>query len=171
MVIKRILSIIFILTSFNSKGQTRADSIKSLVKLSNDYLNALFNKEDAYLATTYWSENCFDELKTGYNNGRIAYADNSDLVRLFSTDLKRFLKTVKKPIKFYQIDNVLFFTGDEGYKYFGINFNLGKKLNVDSSLNSTSLDFISKDNGQSWKLNTDHWLGRYMYFLYRKNNR
>jgi hypothetical protein len=169
--IKRIFVIIFILTSFYSKGQTRADSIKSLVRVSNQYLNILFNKEDAYLATKFWSNDCFEQLKVGYNNGGIAYANNSDLVKLFSTDLKKFLKPLNKPIKFYQVDNILFFTGDEGYKYFSVNFNLGKKLNVDSSLNSTSLDFVSKDNGLTWKLNTDHWLGRYMYFLYRKNKR
>jgi hypothetical protein len=108
-------------------------------------------------------------LKAGYNNGNIKYSTNADLANLFSIDLKKFLNSLEKTIKFHQSEHVVFFTGDEGYKYFVINFDFAKQPNIDSTLNSIGLDFIPKDNGQSWKLNTDHWVGNYLYFLYRKN--
>ena len=168
---KAILFLILVSTSFFCKSQTRLDSIKNLTKYSKDYLQVLFNKMDVSLATTYWRDVVFEELKVGYNNGRIAYETKDDLIKLFLKDLKSLLKDIKKPITFCQSDSALLFDGDEGDKYFDINFDFNKDLNVDSDLKGTSLDFVSWDGGKSWKLNTDHWIGRFMYYLYRRNNR
>ena len=168
---KTLLLLMFVLAGLFSRSQTREDSIDNLTKFSKDYLRSLFNKKDVNLATKFWTKEPFGDLIAGYNNGKASYKTNNDLKRLFSSDLIRLLKDIREPITFHQSDSALLFDGDNGDRYFLVNFNLSTNFNVDSTLQSTSLDFVSWDRGKSWKLNTDHWVNNFMHYLYRRNNR
>jgi hypothetical protein len=165
---KIIVLCVMVGVALSSNAQKKEDSIKNLTNYSLRYLDELYNQRNIDSVTSFWSSINYKNLKVGYNNGGISYSSENDLRRLFKKDIDLLLKDEIKPVKFQQVDDIYMFLDAENNQYFIISFDLKFGIKLDSTLQTTSLDFISKDQGKTWKINDDHWIQSFMYYLYRR---
>ena len=165
-----VITMLLIFPSLFLSSQTKNDTVSYLTNKSKDYLNLIFKKGRIDSAATYWSEHVFDDLKAGYNNGRKNYKNENDLITLFSSDILKFLNSNKRLKKKLLLDGTpMLFDGDGGERFFVINFKFKDPEGIDDSLKNITIDLISRDQGKSWKVNTDQWLNNFLYYLYVAN--
>lgn len=152
------------------KSQTRLDTINNLTKYSMDYFQILFNDQNVDKAAAFWTDVVIEDLKAGYNNGRIPYKTKEDVKKLFSKDLKKLLKDLRQPMTFIPHEETILFEED-GYMLFLKTFDISTNLILDKDLLNTSLQVVSDDKGKTWKVNVDDWINAFMYYLYRRTTR
>ena len=165
---KIIIVFMSVLLFLSASCQSNEDTLKQLTALSRNYINTLFNSRNIGSAAEFWDTNIYESLKVGYNNGNIQYKSNSELLKLFSEDLSFVFNDIDSHIEFIQDDSSIFFREYSSQKYFYVSFTIPENIKIDSMLRWVAIELYSADKGKTWKLNTDFWIGNFMYYLYRQ---
>lgn len=158
-------SLLFV-TNLNAQNTEYLE--KSLFKASSTYAKLLYKKHKVKRASKYWNSSVYDRLRAGYNNRKIVYNTNDDLLFLFEKDFKIFLKSVNiNSLKMTEKSE--FIKGDNNDIYAFIEYELltTSHINV-SSLKTVILDLVTFDNGKTWKIQRDGWIQNFMHYLHER---
>ena len=166
----RILTVIlaFTFTSSILSAQTKKDSIDYMTNLSLNYVNTVFNKHDMETAAIVWSHSVYLDLRDGFVkcDNSFQNATHKKIRETFKRALIQF-NELPRNAKF-KISNLYFTNTSDTVKVFSITFLIENYNSKDALSKHVILDWVTLDNGKTWKLGRDNWAYRFADQLCRQ---